>query len=367
MVTAMLLIIFVVLDAMWVGYLWSMPVPEHREAFFGVRVGPGHPDSRARRILLTYRLALAALFACIELTAVVISVHRADVLALIEVRIVTYAALITAGLADYILCARMMRPVRAPEPIRVASSLRARHLGDYTNLGFEALVIGATVIPLVLIAAFYRSIPDVLPTADAAQWEPRSFRLAFGPSLFALYLQGLVFILKLGMVRATLALPAEHADEHLRLKEESIRTSARIWDMFRGLIAATAILNLRLLTRTPDQVRLLAGIGSVFGLVIAAIGFAGLVRMMSRLSSLYRDLKSSTGEVYVARPTDLAHWHAGGLVYFNRDDPAVLVETAVGSKYTTGYVLNLGDPWSYGIIVYFAALPAVFGWFLGVL
>jgi len=69
---------------------------------------------------------------------------------------------------------------------------------------------------------------------------PKSIRLVFGQSLVAVYLQGLVFILKSGMVRAASGLPAEHTEEHLKLKEESIRTYARMWDMFRVLIARRA-------------------------------------------------------------------------------------------------------------------------------
>jgi hypothetical protein len=140
----------------------------------------------------------------------------------------------------------------------------------------------------------------------------KDFRLVFGQSVLALYLQGLVFILRCGIVNATMALPADAAGEHLKLKEQSIRTCIRIWDMFRVIIAATAIVNLRLLVRTPEQAEMFARIGLVFGLIIGALATVCFLRLMSRLSSLYRDLKRATGQVYVARPADRAHWYAGG-------------------------------------------------------
>jgi hypothetical protein len=87
-----------------------------------------------------------------------------------EIRLVTYATLMGAGLADYVLCARMLEPAQEQTTIRLSSSLRMRRLHDYTNLAFEALVIAATLIPVVLIAFYYRSIPAVLPAAGSAEW-----------------------------------------------------------------------------------------------------------------------------------------------------------------------------------------------------
>jgi uncharacterized membrane protein len=364
--TATILVSFLICDAMLAGYLWAMPAPRHRQAFFGHRPCPGYPTAHDKRTLFRYRLALAICFACIESIAIAFMVHHWSILNLVQIRLASYAALITAGFADYIASARTIEPRNATKPIRLASSLKRRRLNDYTNIAFEGLVIAATLLPLALLAFCYRSIPAVVAAAGHSEWVPKSFRLVFGLPIIALYLQGLVFILKRLMVRATVALPAEHADEHLRLKEETIRTYARMWDMFRGLIAVTAILNFRLLIRTPGQADLFSRIGVVLGFIVGVSAIAGFLCLMSRLSRLYRDLKNSTGHVYVARPADSAHWHAGGLIYYNRLDPAVFTETPVGANYATSYALNLANPRAYPVFLYLASLPVVLGWFLGV-
>jgi len=364
--TAMLLMSFLVCDAMLVGYLWSMPVPSHREAFFGLIGGAGRPDSRDRQALLAYRVVLIIFIGILEVTASTVIPGHASMLELVEVRLAAFATLLVAGLADYIIFAHLVgrRGERAPN--RVASSLRTRRLADHTNVTLEVVVVSATFIPLVLPAFFYGSIPEILPASGPAEWVPKSIRLVFGQSLVAVYLQGLVFILKSGMVRAASGLPAEHTEEHLKLKEESIRTYARMWDMFRVLIAATGVLDVSLLVRTVGQANLFSKIGFVFRMLIGATALVSFLGMMSRLSRLYQAIKVLTGRVYVARSMDWAHWHAGGLVYFNADDPALWLETPVGSKYSTSYTLNLGNPWSYPILLYLGAPPVVLAWFLGV-
>src|SRR5215470_2000337 len=177
--TEMLLMCFVVCDAMLVGYLWSMPVPSHREAFFGYIGGAAHPNSRDRQALSAYRVVLAVSTGIIEVTALTLVPH-ASISELVGVRLVAFATLLVAGLTDYTICAQLVGRRGGRAPNRVASSLRTRRLADHTNLIREVVVLAATFIPLVLLAFSYRSIPEMLPAASPAGWAPKSFRLVFG-------------------------------------------------------------------------------------------------------------------------------------------------------------------------------------------
>jgi len=365
--TAMLLVLFLACDAMWAGYAWSMPVPYHREAFFGVNVGAGRPDACDKRTLLTYRVALLISFTLIEAVATFLTVRNWSVLNVTSIRLLTYAVLTVVGLTHYVVCARTVKPHKSSDLICLASPLSPRRLSNYTSLALEAFVVGGTLGPLALIACYYGSIPALVPLGLHGEFAGKSFRLVFGGALIALYLQVFVFILKLGMVRATIALRSEHASTLLNLKEESIRTYARMWDMFRAGIALAAILNLRVLVRTEEQAAAVSKIGMAFGLVAGAIAVVTFLRMMTRLSRLFRAVKSKTGQVYVARPTDQGHWHAGGLIYYNPADAALFVETPVRAGYSTSYALNFGNWLAFPIFIYLAALPAVMGWYFGVL
>src|SRR5262245_36237443 len=78
--TVMLLISFLPLDAMLAVYLWSMPVPRHGEAFFGVRVVSGHMNEHDRRTLRRYRLALVMSVALIESAAIALIARQTGIL-----------------------------------------------------------------------------------------------------------------------------------------------------------------------------------------------------------------------------------------------------------------------------------------------
>src|SRR5262249_44168886 len=271
MMTAVLLALFLVCDAMWARYAWSMPAPDHREAFFGVNVGAGRPDARDKRSLVTYRVGLLISFAVIEAVATFLTVRNWSILNVTSIRLVTYALLTVAGLIHYSACARTIQPHKSSEAICFASPLNPRRLSNYTSLVLEALVVAGTLGPLAVIACCYRSIPALVPVGPQGELVGKGFRPVFGGALIALYLQVFVFILKLGMVHATIALRSEHAKSLLNLKEESIRTYARMWDMFRAGIAFAAILNLRVLVRTEEQSAAVSKIGMVFGLVAGTI------------------------------------------------------------------------------------------------
>ena len=152
--TVMLLISFLLLDAMLAGYLWSMPVPRHGEAFFGVRVVSSHMNEHDRRTLRRYRLALVMSVALIESAAIALIARQTGILRFVEIRLAAYAALILSGLSDYIVFARGARTKEPPqEPFGVASALATRRLSGYTNIAFEALIVTATLLPLAVLLA----------------------------------------------------------------------------------------------------------------------------------------------------------------------------------------------------------------------
>lgn len=83
---------------------------------------------------------------------------------------------------------------------------------------------------------------------------------------------------------------------------------------------------------------------TVFAVVLVAAAFSvalvWLIRAGDAGHRLDTDDSENTG---VAQRDDDRYWHVGGLVYANRDDPALLVHQRVGSRWT----LNLGHPVSW--------------------
>jgi uncharacterized membrane protein len=77
-----------------------------------------------------------------------------------------------------------------------------------------------------------------------------------------------------------------------------------------------------------------------------------------RLVRIDRWLKRTVGRVYVQRGRDAAHWYAGGLFYYNPEDPALFVEKLVGF----GYTFNLANRLVYVYLFYILVLPLVMSW-----
>ncbi|MEZ0164946.1 DUF5808 domain-containing protein [Kineococcus sp. LSe6-4] len=251
----------------------------------------------------------------------------------------TYGLLVL-GFAAFVVCRRPIQTTKTAEgwfrgvPVRLTAPL-----GDVPR---PPVPVHWYVLALALVlatAAFgwtrYDALPDPYPThwgdgglPDA--YAARSFWTAFGPLLVALGLTAFLLVLARLVRLAPLRPRAGDADPLARpLATERAGQS---------LLGVSALLGAGLVCAIvvdgwlhPDRLRWTASTLGVFG--------AGLV-----VAVVVTVVRSRVGGPAPApgapdAPDDDRHWR-GGLLYVNREDPALLVPKRVG----VGWTLNVGHP-----------------------
>ncbi|MBD0372504.1 MAG: DUF1648 domain-containing protein [Pyrinomonadaceae bacterium] len=355
------ILIWLLVDAVvMTSFVW-MPVMRGCEAFFGVRVSEDFYRTEGRALLSRYRFWLLMLFVEIEAIGVLVSLYRAE---LPLARIASLPLVVLPATILYILFYRQVKPFAVSDEGRFASTLRRRRLSEYTNVYIEAAVLLLTVTPLLFLIYYYPQLPERIPVhwdwmGRPNGWARKSFASVFFLSLMLVYLQGLFILVKHGLLTVKMTLPAERAEEYLRGKEEFLSTTLRLMDWVRVLVSLMmSALLLNVVFTSVEHLRHL----TVFVLIVDAVStillIASCAYFIVRLFKIDRKLKQAVGRVYVQRGRDAQHWYAGGLFYFNPEDPAVFVEKVVGF----GYTFNMANRWVYVYLAYMVLLPLLFSW-----
>ncbi len=344
-------------------YEW-MPLSRREEAFFGVPVGEDFYSGEGRHLLRRYRLWLVLALLAVEAVSLPVSIHLDGLPSMMFMRTASSLAVTAAAFFIYAIFSRRAQAFEVREERRaVASSLRSRRLSDYTNIALEVMVFVLTIATIALLIYYYPQLPDRIPVRLDSRgemvWKTKSFTSIFSTSVLMVYLQGLFLLYKYAMIKATMTLPAERAEEYLDCKEEALRLTARFLDHFRfGIIVVLSLVSMEVFFRTVERVQTMIISGIALSIVAGIAGLSLLNRYINRWAAIDRRLKEVAGKVYVQRQG--ARWRIGRLVYYNREDPAVFVETSVGP----GFTLNLARLSAWVCLAYWAALPLLVVWIL---
>ena len=350
-------ITLLLVDFIMLACFMFAPVMRGPDAFFGVRVSPEVYGSEGRRILRRYWFWLVLTFVQIELIGWLVSLYKGRMeYAQIAPRLLIFP-LVTLLYVIFYRQAKKLELVE--EHQKFASSLRTRHLSDYTNLALEVGIVLLTIAPVLLLVYFYPQLPERIPThwnwkGEPDAWARKSYYSVFSIAAILVYMQGLLLFVKQGLLGVKMTLPAEHTETYLRLKEESLATTIKFLDwmrLFLGLLLGSLIS--KIVFDAVEQLRPLSRIASVISWASGLLMFAAIAFAIYRFYSVDRRLRAEVGRVYVQRQKDAAHWYAGGLIYFNREDPAIWVEKLVG----WGYTFNMGNKWVYLYIAFMAGVP----------
>jgi uncharacterized membrane protein len=336
-----------------------VPVMRGEDAFFGVRVSPETYRGEGRRLLHRYWLWLFLIFIQIEAIGLLVSFYKGRTeFAQIAPRFL----FIPCVMLFYVIFYRQAKRLELiEEQQRFASALRTRHLSDYTNLALEIAIVLLTIAPVLVLVYYYPQLPERIPVhwnwkGEPDEWASKSYYAVFSIAAMLVYMQGLILVIKHGLLGVKMTLPAEHAETYLRLKEASLALTIRFMDWMRLLlcillgglatnVAFTAVERLRFLSRVVAIAVWASGV-----LMFVAIAVA-----VYRFYKIDRRLKLEVGRVYVQRQRDAAHWYLGGLIYFNREDPALWVEKLVG----WGYTCNMGNKWFYVYAALMIGVPVL--------
>lgn len=356
------LFIWLLVDAILVASFVWMPVMRGEDAFFGVRVDASFYRGEGRRLLHRYWFWLLMLFVEIEAIGILVSVYRAE---LPLARIASLPLVVLPAVILYVLFYRQVKPFAASDgEQRFASVLRRRHLSEYTNLYLEAAILLLTVIPSLFLIYYYPQLPERIPVhwnwrGQPDGWAHKSFGTVFFLSMMLVYMQGLFLLVKHGLIGVKMTLPGERTEEYLKGKEEFLNVTMRLMDWVRVLIATMlGSLLLNIVFSSVEQLRYLTTIAALIDSLSTLLLVACSAYFIARLVSIDRRLKRTVGRVYVQRGRDAAHWYAGGLFYYNPDDPSLFVEKMVGF----GYTFNMANRWVYAYLAYIILLPLVMSW-----
>jgi uncharacterized membrane protein len=312
-----------------------MPQLTRPDLFFGVTVARSFRSSPpALRILRRYRIAL---WSITSLAAAFCVVLHVPLVAL---------SIYLLGVAAAQISSHRMASAHATTP------------GSLIELDLAAPVERipggtlALVLPLVVLlglgywaVAHLDQLPDRLPL----HWSftgPNRWAMTSAHAVVALVSQYGVACL----IPAVLALAVLHGSRRVSTAGAPEGAERR----FRQR-AVWLLLTVEYLLAVPPMLTLLSApawampVWSVTVLLIV-IGFSvALLRAGQGGSRLAPSGGRSVGD----RTRD-EHW-IGGMIYYNRSDPAVLVEKRMG----IGWTVNLGNPWAWALLVLIVAVPAL--------
>jgi uncharacterized membrane protein len=356
------ILFWLLVDALLMASFGWMPVMRGEEAFFGVRVSKEFYRGEGRALLRRYWFWLLMFFFEVEAIGVLVSLYRAE---LPLARIASMPLVVLSAVILYILFYRQVKPFAATDDEqRFASALRRRHLGEYTNLYLEATILLLTVIPSLFLIYYYPQLPEKIPVhwdwrGRPNGWAQKSFGSVFFLSMMLIYLQGLFLLIKHGLLTVKMTLPAERAEEYLRGKEEFLRVILKMMDCVRLLVGTMmSALLLNIVFSSVEELRRFSALAVIIDSSSTLLLVTLCVYFIVRLVGIDRRLKQTVGRVYVQRGRDAAHWYAGGLFYYNPEDPALFVEKLVGF----GYTFNMANRWVYVYLAYIILLPLIMSW-----
>lgn len=312
------------------GTFWFLPVMKGADAFFGVPVSDEfYRSDRARRLLLAYR-ALVVL-CCLMLVAPLAHPQGEPLMPL--AMSVGCIGMLISLVGFY----RVVLPEEAaPTSTVIAAALTPRRPWQYANPPLEML----SLLLLALTAAALWFAPPTLPPSD------RKGIVTIVATQAYLFVLMLTFLPAIAQSRVWL--PPQDTEHFLWLREQYVRTLVGILYFVRiavmvmfGFIAWAFAFHLG---KTGVAVT-----SAVFNLV----GLIGVALYAVRLHQQRKQLRALAGPGWMERTTDSRHW-IGGLIYYNRDDPSLLVETRIG----IGWTFNFAQPivWVWTVLMIAAPL-----------
>jgi uncharacterized membrane protein len=230
-------------------------------------------------------------------------------------------------------------------------------LRDYTNVPFEIFIAAFTILPFFLLAYFYSVLPDRVPlfmhlSGEVAEWAEKSFISVFRVPLLAVIMQIVCLLMKYGTIQSSSAALLELDFEQARLREQSFRLNASLWDWFRWTIAFKMIAESIDTIFLSFNLTLISRVTFIVTAIAALVGAAGAFFYCYKLLVVTRQLKRKFSDSSSGKPVDGRHVY-GGFLYFNPSDPAL---------FSRRYFFNFGNKWAWVYIACIIAYPLLVFW-----
>lgn len=315
---------------------------------FGVRVPPAHAaDPVIRRARRDYLWSSGTVAVCAAVVAIVVIGARATWW---PSRVIFLVEFVLDGVCFWWAHRRIERVKLAEDWFAgqrqtVVADTSWRTEPQRFPIGWllpSVVVIGATVIIGVLD---YHHLPTHL--ASGGHQVATSPLRVFAIVIAQVYVTGIGSGLLTLVYRSRPDLDTADPAASLRGHRRALGAFARAALVFLACVDLTLLL---VSLQTWQILRLPGGVGTVVELLPVALGLAAFLTIAIRAGRL-RARTAGTTEAAADRDDD-RFWKAG-IVYVNRDDPAVLVS----ARFAYGWTANLGNPLSWLLIAGVLAVP----------
>src|SRR5262245_57548204 len=338
---------------MFVRWLWRLPLKNGEGFFLAQSVGPGFYQESGASLLQRYHRSL---FLPLVLDApLVIWLAASQRLLLLSIE--QWLAMLASFVVYNVIAAHFSSRATAvigdqgaDRPTDLQLSMAPRRLRDHSNRLVEIAIWASILAALILLAAAYG-------TADNHSEGRHALHEAEGITIWFLYLELGLILLKVVFVRWRMALPIRRTEDYKRWRSAWLSYHLKLFDSIRLMIA------LLLLSGSVIKVE---GHGWTRGTLIIAV--PGLVVMVvvyiiyiaregRRLAAVQREVKPvELVKEFPLRPVPEGRFFGGGVLYFNRDNPVSIVRSA------QGIAINLAHPTIYAWVAYFIGLAALSIW-----
>jgi len=214
-----------------------------------------------------------------------------------------------------------------------------------------------SVAPILILAYLYPALPELIPVflnlrGEVQVWAAKGIVSVFRVPVMAIDLQLICLLMKYGTVKSQKKLsrvPPANAAEYLPYQRRATVLAASLWDWLRLLVAfKMAAESLYVIFVNVERLRFLWTPVRAVTWIAAMLSIVAALYYGYRLWMLKRAMKGVVG-LDSGEQVDKTHL-LGGLLYFNRDDPAPFVPK---------YAFNFANKWVYALLACLVAYPLI--------
>src|SRR5258708_2552644 len=334
--------------------MWPLPLKHGENFFLAQRVGPGFHHEAGAPLLRRYHISLFVPLADVPLALWLLATGRHTFLALEQVLAMVAAVVVyNVMIVHFSYRAAAIAGPQEERPTTLQLSMAPRSLRDHTIPAVEVVIVVSMVLGLALVARSY--LLSVSPGADHA--EVRAFRGGVVAAAWVLYWQIGFLLLKRVFVRWRMPLPANRTEDFRRWRAAWLSHHLKIFDAVRVLCALSLLGGAMWMNYEQGWSRATQIIVFCAALLGMAVYVIYVLREGRRLAAAERELKPiELVKEFPRSPIATGRFLAGRLLYFNRDNPGVIVRSA------QGVAINLAHPTTYIWTAYFLGLVGLALW-----
>lgn len=337
------------------GTLWRSPLKNGEEFFLAQRVNPDFYRDAGVALLRRYRISVLVPFLLDAPLALWLAVTWRHVALVMEQ---VFAAALTVVVYNLMAVHFSYRAAAIAgeleeRPATLQLSMAPRRLRDHTNFVVEAVIVLATLLSLGCLARVY-ALANAPGASHAAT---HAYHRGILLMAWVLYWQIGFLLLKGVFVRWRMPLPSNRTEDFRRWRAAWLTHNLNIFDAVRlqcGLAMLGATAWLTYVSAWPRPAQMITLGAAILGLLVY---FVYVLRESRRLAATARELKPiEMVKEFPRSPVAQGRYLAGGLLYFNRDNPGVIV------RGVNGMAINLAHRSTYAWTAYFLGLVALMMW-----